>query len=190
MMTRKLVTNIILILTILVFIGGCATTKLGKEPDETLDTLLVGQLRLSLIEFPGKYGFKDTYTQQIALYLENTSTGAVIRLFSKGEGGYFILINPSAGKYKIVKFWKQTRSTHWRGTWEYPITGAYMQIADGKVNNFGLTELTMTYFPGDIFKGGIIPNRSFDDTKTLFKEKYPESAWLEKEWLNVEIFSE
>jgi len=105
MKTRKILLGVILILAVLVFIGSCATAKFVKEPNETLKTLLIGQIELTAAGYrrPGSTVTVDgTHRMGIEIHLVDPQTGETFKLKSKGPSGFFYFSNPTAEMYEVL----------------------------------------------------------------------------------------
>jgi hypothetical protein len=184
MKVRTLALNIICTLVIIVFLLSCATTKFYAEPDEASSTILVGQISLLTSEIPYGYEAKDTYTKGIEIHLENMSTGEIKKLYSRGDG-YFFMINPEAKSYYLKKLYLHVYETNYR--WKFSCTFGHnvkIYIEDGKVNNLGFVRWHVNYKS----QQQDVVNYDYDARKAMFKEKFPESEWNNKEWVNKKMF--
>jgi len=182
MKDSKIIIGFTLLIFVFVVFSSCATTKFSKEPDESITTLLVGQIRLETYGIPIGYELKGPYTSPIQIYLENMSTGEIAKLESKGSEGFFSMINPSAKSYRIQKIYLKAFGENYYAEFEFIISSeVILNINEGKVNNLGLIEWKYDYN----YKRQYADNLNYEKTKIWFEEKYPESVWNKKEWVNI-----
>jgi len=184
MKTRMLCIILILVLTVLVIVGSCAWTKFVQEPGGASPTLLIGQIMIYVTKCPQPASLDGTHKKDITIQLEDQLTAKIIELKSKGIDGYFSIINPENYHYKIVGFRLHEKTD--RGTRELAFSfNGNIIIDSGKVNNVGIIECDVNF---KSTKVDIRVNQKYEDIKIWFAEKYPESAWNKKEWVNVGIF--
>lgn len=188
MKTRKFIMIMILIFFLLIFVGSCATTKFVTEPDESTKTLLVGQIMLEASGFDPVLHVNGIHKSNIEIHFEDTSTGELIKLTSR-RNGYFYIVNPGAGKYRIIKVYTKIKSQttgrqYTQTLWMTIRSEGNFNIANGKVNNLGLIHWIID-IDSDRWEWKV--NAKYNDIITWFKESYYESSWIDREWINVSL---
>ena len=92
-----------LIVFVVIYIFGCATTSLNKKLVENADTLLIGQIELNATGFH-RYGdatVNGTHRANIEIHLQSMKTDKTVIIRSKRPNGYFFLVNPKEDHYRI-----------------------------------------------------------------------------------------
>ena len=104
-MNRTLVaTLLITIFTVMLILGGCATTSKISEPTHENSVLLVGRVRATCEEFEQMWNMNGVHTDKIEIDLRNLSTKDMIAIRSKGADGVFYVPDAEYGVYTIERF--------------------------------------------------------------------------------------
>jgi hypothetical protein len=204
MKTRILISILTFILVVLIITGGCATTSRITEPTNAESTLLVGRIILACTNFPGNWHVNGEHSNGIMVDFRNISTNAVVSVKARGYDGIFYVVDPEAGGYIVEKFTIETSGGRHRvllrhETNEY----TFFKIQRNAVNNLGDIRWFASYESMESkeyarrggSKGIYRANTShtyelnFTELKDWFGETYPDSAWNNKNWNNLEFIS-
>jgi hypothetical protein len=173
---------------LMLMLVGCSTIL---EPTKPEDSLLIGQLTLK------SEGWEDfmnasingTLKGAISMQIENTDTGETYAT-STSSNGFFSKINPASGIYVIKKLVYQNTSTnaYITLTWEPNIKLKYIQVDPGKVINIGILTWVATKNK-DNKKSSLIQDDKPEILKDQFVVDFPKSLWLQREWVNLNPFT-
>ena len=196
MKTRTLVSILILVLALLIIAGGCATTARITEPTSPGSTLLIGRIKVTCTGFPNKLYANGDHADGVIVKLKDVSN-EIISIRARGVDGLLYLVDPDIDRYTIVQIYLTTGSSSTRLRLDHR-TNDSIYIEGNSVNNLGDILLRYDYVSKEAkesTKSGtstvIKVNRSleykgnYDEVKAWFEETYPESAWNNKNWVNI-----
>ncbi len=196
MKTRTLISILILVLAVLIIIGGCATTARITEPTSPSSTLLIGRIKVTCTGFPSKWHANGDHTNGVIVELKDVSN-EIISIKARGADGLLYLVDPDIARYTIVQIHLQTGTSRSTLRLDHR-TNDSIYIKGNSVNNLGDILLRYDYVSkkaAEFSKRGtyteIMVNRSleykgnYDEVKAWFEETYPESAWNNKNWVNI-----
>lgn len=166
---------------------GC-TKDLPLEPTGPDDTLVVGRIKLEATGFksePDMPSVNGVHESGIELTFEDTASEEPLVMTSK-SGGLFFAKGLQPGMYRLAKLFIKIS-----GKYGYVTMGTSFRqsqvifpIEPAKVTNLGC----LTWVADDISGGSQIRQEYAPGILHDFVlDKYPESAWLAREWLDVDI---
>jgi hypothetical protein len=179
--------KILILAACAVLLWGCATTKFSKEPGDSVNTLLIGRVNLSVMGVSPRYESKEFYTEAIEVHLESLPIGGEIALYSRGSDGFFFLANPFAGQYRLKKLVLHYFSQNYAWDFTLEFTEGYVfSIQKNVVNNLGMIEWWQDH------KAGLqsLNISKHEDVQRRFEEKFPESGWNHIDWAEVLVEKE
>lgn len=189
-----------LAVTGLLLAASCVTTTFTREPAGENETLVVGRIlfecqltRTGSIPI-GKYRYG------VKLEFEDVETRRILKLQTVDTKGFFCLHNPQGNQLRLIRlaysqglaqvdrhkksstkqFLKEaSKGASTSMTPQHPPT---YRVQRGKVNNLGSILWT-----GDMSsrRHNYTFNREYDETRKVFVERYPESLWIHREWVDV-----
>ena len=173
--------GIFCILIAVAFLTGCTSTITNLEPASPTDTLIVGRAEFKCINAPRDQLAPRVYKEGLIVQLQDVDTKEQFTVYTEGKHGYFLISKPSI---KTLKLKKITAKDYFTGCSAFiaPNHQNIYPIQSGKVNNLGLL---MCYADLDNSDFGNLFNREYEDTETLFSERYPDSKWNSWTWTNL-----
>jgi hypothetical protein len=180
---------------------SCAPTSMFiKEPKGEVETLVIGRVLLENQRYKAGSVPIGKFTRNVALEFEDVDTGK--KLVSKGVDtrGFFYLHNPTTSRLRLVRFsfhsptsqveyhpkpgkkkksiWKDKGAT----IAMIPKVKYVYEIALGKVNNLGYF-----HWIADMQTRShrLISQHEYTETRQTFAERYPESLWNGKVWIQI-----
>lgn len=172
-------------ISLLILLSGCATTTFVNESrgsGKELKTLVIGQIEVNLSKIgPGYMALEGTHRANIEITIENIATGEESTRLSKGQDGYFYMINPDHLRYKIVRIKVLEKRGNRKMWYTIPLRKSFT-ISMNKVNNLGFITYMSVHRENEYafhqdFEG--------HNMRGWFKETFPESKWNDKEWVDV-----
>ncbi len=197
MKTGRLSFIVILSLTVLLLIGGCATTEKVTKPTtyRSGDTLLVGRIKIDCRDFPRDWRINGEHTMGLRVYFVDPKTKKVVKVASRGNYGVFELVDPVASQYIITGFTFIHKSGNRTFNDSYPIKNTYINITKNSVNNLG-DIIWYEKFTGQEKRGGGSSTfqragihkfkLNYDEVESWYRNTHPESSWNERNWVDVE----
>jgi hypothetical protein len=171
--------RLILLILISVTLMHCSTIQ---EPKNDEATLLIGQIMSAgKISDYRYYNLNGINKSGIEITIENKETKNVEVLKSNFDG-IFYSTTLLPGEYAIKKFFID------KGASYFTLLNSLndFTLTKGKVNNLGIINWELNFNESS----RRYLNKEYSELQKLFLSKYPESAWLRKEWIAVDVHPE
>jgi hypothetical protein len=202
MKTRICILVVVSALICSTFCIGYAKSARLNEPTGPESTLLMGRIQLIGTNFPKNSALYGVHTNGISIELKDESN-KFISVISRGNDGFFQLVDPDFTHFTIVGFSIQMSDTSAMWTIHYPANDVLI-IQKNSVNNLGdilwqieygssgTTEYKRRGPAEQNFSASILIEykTNYEEVKSWFKETYPKSVWINKDWENTQIISE
>jgi len=184
--------RILLLLNLSFLLLSCSVTSttLKVEPSNDSNTLVIGSISLDAKNFK-MYGYATVnghHTKNIKLTFANLTNGEKFEVKSYDKSGLFYFSANEESRYQLVKiYFKVTRSNDsWADVWTNPSDIMFDTSREG-VYNIGLltweADKKMDFYE-------VTPTKEFYRVKELVFEEYPDSLWLQNNWIDTEMLNQ
>jgi len=175
----------------LAIVTGCATTSFREEPKAPdRGTLLIGQVQVEIKDWPRKE-MNGVHRRNVQVYLYDNNEKKRYQITSHGDGVFYVVFPDEKKQIFILGFVVKGNTLGGTNT----INVDYRKWVDlyaGKVNNVG--RITATVQTEGIAKqrtSNIVYDISqdvkvdYENIRQWFQKTFPESAWNNKEWVDI-----
>jgi hypothetical protein len=184
------------------FFNGFAKPARLQKPVGPESTLLMGRIKVICTNFPKNYEANGDYTKGITIVLKDEWNN-IISVTSRGNDGFFHLVDPKFTNYTIIRFSIEIAGT--RQMLQLAIQAKdVFAIHKNSVNNLGdllwrvnyqSSETTEYSAQGDtqtpLNAGTMIEClANYEEVKSWFESTYPESEWKNKNWENIPVVAQ
>ena len=168
--------SLVLLAALLCF--SCATT-LRVEPESLNDTLVVGQVKLTVENWTDNQivNLNGDYTTNIEIIIRNLSASEEQTVITRGNGVFYFRAVPGC-RYEISHIGYEKSSN--RGKVNIGVSPAIeFSIGSGKVFNVGKVVWTTD---GATREHTLSLKNNFLEIRDIFFEKYSKSQWNDFQW--------
>lgn len=187
MILRKTFLLLLSLLFTVFVLSGCSNLQ---EPTKPEDNLLIGRVTLQAQNFEnfGNISINGTIGKNIQVTLINTETGKRFNVTTADEG-VFSKRNCEPGQYRIEKFLYQANALDSQFRYTSNIycnvqSEQIITISTGIVIDLGSL---VWYCDGALNRSWFQPEGSPEALKDYFAQFFPESLWLEREWVMTQV---
>lgn len=160
---------------------GCTSTLTKVEPTKPEETLIIGRAEFNCSNSPRGHLSAGIYRTYLTLQFQNIETEENYTIYTEGENGFFIINNPSVNVIKLKKITAKDFSG--ASAFLAPNDQNIYTLRKGKVNNLGLLACTADLVDSEYDQTF---NAGYEDTMKLFSERFPDSEWNNREWVNID----
>jgi hypothetical protein len=159
-------------------LSGCISIP---EPAPESNTLLTGKFVVNMNKSGRWEETRGAHKYNIRISFQSKDTGKTVLAYSQSDG-WFFTGKLASGDYSITKFYLEIKNTG--KNFMMTLNGPFpLHIEGNKVNNMGdiVIDVGEEFYhitPGD-----------FDIVKDEFSALFPDSKWLDYEWVNCYPFS-
>lgn len=175
---------LIVLFFLVISIVGCQF-----EPKDQNDSLIIGKIDLMMIGF-------DSSEKLLKQRVNGKHTGAIKITFSNEDirknyyvmtdrQGFFHIYNPQPGTYNITKMeFKVDAGSGWTQITDSSERLLHIKVEPAKVVNLGNMQWIAISVDSRHFNSSLQLDPNPEQLKELFAEKFPDSLWMERTWVN------
>jgi hypothetical protein len=165
-----------------------------SEPTKPTDSLLIGKIALVMQGFDSSENMLNqrvngSQSRGINVTFRDMETRKIYCVMTDGEG-FFYIVNPKPGIYDITQLeFKLEAGGGWIQITDKSEIPIHVMVQPGEVFNLGIIQwLAATNKQQSIhFFSTVTPDDHPEQLKDIFEKKYPNSLWLQKNWVNVKV---
>ncbi len=184
----------------LLLVSCAPTPTFIREPAGGVETLVIGRVLLENQHYKAGSVPIGKFKRNVKLEFEDVDTGKKLTARGVDARGFFFLHNPASSRLRLVRFsfhsavsqveYHPKPGKKKKSVWEdkgatiamLPRAKRIYEIEPGKVNNLGYFHWVANM---QSRSHRILSNKEYAETRQAFAERYPESLWNGKEWVQI-----
>lgn len=178
-----------LMILIVLFVLVISMVGCQFEPKDENDSLIIGKMDLMMVGFDSsekllRQRVNGRHTGAINITFSNEDTGKNYYVMTDRQG-FFHIYNPQPGTYNITKMqFKVDAGFGWTQITDSSERLLHIKVEPAKVVNLGNMIWIAVSVDDRHFNSRLQLDPNPEQLKELFEQKFPDSLWLERTWVN------